>query len=252
MPSSITSPKKTTTESRLSLVNVTYAHEGRKIIHDISLDMAIKRLGIVGRNGSGKSTLARLIAGLIKPTKGALHLNGVDVARKRHAALNEVGILFQNPDHQIIFPTVLEEMSFGLTQLGQTKSQARTNTRTTLQHFNKLHWENTYIYKLSEGQKHLLCLMATVAMQPRMLVLDEPFTGLDIPTKAQLSRYLELYAGNIVHITHNPDDLKGYQQAIWLDEGRIMMKGKCREVTQSYAKHMKECAKNDDITDLSD
>ena len=97
---------------------------GRRILNGISARLSEPRVGIVGRNGSGKTTLARVVAGLIEPNDGEARIGGLDMARDRRAALAAVGIIFQNPDHQIIFPTVLEEVAFGLTQQGHPPREA--------------------------------------------------------------------------------------------------------------------------------
>lgn len=237
--------------SRVQLTSVGFAHDTRVVLDSLSLDLEVTRLGVVGRNGSGKTTLARLLAGLAQPKTGTYLLNGIDVARDRKAALGEVGILFQNPDHQIIFPTVLEEIAFGLTQQGCKTAQAEEAARATLDRFGKSHWHTAYINTLSHGQKHLVCLMAIVAMAPRLLVLDEPFAGLDIPTKAQLRRYLAHYSGNMVHITHDPSDLAGYDRTVWLDRGQIREIGESDSVIAAYEAEMTRAGEADDIADLT-
>lgn len=239
------------TDSRLQLVDVGYAHDGRVTLSGLTLDIGFSRLGIVGRNGSGKSTLARLLAGLVRPRAGTLLINGADLARDRRRALTEVGILFQNPDHQIIFPTVLEEIAFGLSQLGNPKAKAEEMARDTLARFGKSHWHEAYTNTLSQGQKHLVCFMAIVAMSPRLLILDEPFAGLDIPTRAQLARYLDLYQGNLIHITHEPGDLDGCNHVLWLDRGKICQSGPRETVLPAYLDEMRKRGEDDDISDLS-
>ncbi|MFD2813502.1 ATP-binding cassette domain-containing protein [Paracoccus aerius] len=102
---------------------------GRRILHGISAQLSEPRVGIVGRNGSGKTTLARVVAGLIEPNDGEARIGGLDMARDRRAALAAVGIIFQNPDHQIIFPTVLEEVAFGLTQQGHPRARPMPGRR---------------------------------------------------------------------------------------------------------------------------
>ena len=134
-------------------------------------------MAVLGRNGSGKSTLARVMAGLQKPNSGRVRIAAVDVARDRRGALGAVGILFQNPDHQIIFPTVREELSFGLTQMGLPKQQVAERVAQTLAHFGKAAWMDAAVHQLSQGQRQLVCLMAILAMRPRVIVLDEPFAG---------------------------------------------------------------------------
>ncbi|MEE2944649.1 MAG: ABC transporter ATP-binding protein [Pseudomonadota bacterium] len=237
--------------SRIELRDAKFEVEGKAILHGLNLDIAAPRIGIVGRNGSGKSTLARLLVGLVGPSSGEVRINGHDLAKDRRAALSEVGILFQNPEHQIIFPTVIEEIAFGLGQLGQSKAEAEGNAKDILMRFGLSHWENAYIASLSQGQKHLVCLMAIVAMAPKLLILDEPFAGLDIPTKAQLTRYLAHYEGSLVHITHDLADLEGYEQLIWIDQGNVKMTGARDDVIAAYLEAMHALGGDDDLADLS-
>ncbi|OZA18569.1 MAG: cobalt ABC transporter, partial [Rhodobacterales bacterium 17-64-5] len=154
---------------------------GRVILHPLTLDLTERRIGILGRNGSGKTTLLRLIAGLIAPDQGQVLVEGVDPCSDRPAALAALGILFQNPDHQILFPTVEEELSFGLVQQGLPQAQALARAHATLQDEGRAHWARAPVSTLSQGQRHYLCLLAVLLMTPRTILLDEPFAGLDLP-----------------------------------------------------------------------
>ncbi|MFS4437786.1 energy-coupling factor ABC transporter ATP-binding protein [Paracoccaceae bacterium GXU_MW_L88] len=236
--------------SGITLSDLTYAIDEKPILHGLTATLTARRIGIVGRNGSGKSTLARLLAGLIAPSSGTVSLGGIDPAKDRKAALRHVGILFQNPDHQIIFPTVIEEITFGLRQLGKSKAEAEASARQTLESFGKSHWQDAHITALSQGQKHLLCLMAVSAMQPRIILLDEPFTGLDLPTRLQLRRYLARYKGQLVHISHEPEDLSDYDHVLWLEQGRIAQSGPAAAVLAAYVTEMTRQGGEDDLTDL--
>jgi biotin transport system ATP-binding protein len=233
------------------LDGVDYTVEGKPVLRELGFSVSARRLGVIGRNGSGKSTLARLVAGLVVPTKGTCRVNGRDLARDRKSAIAEVGILFQNPDHQLIFPTVLEEMMFGLRQRGQTRTEAEAGAQQALSVFGKAHWADAAVVSLSQGQKHLLCLMAVVAMAPALLILDEPFAGLDAPTRMQLRRYLDLYDGAVLHISHEPADFDGYDRMLWLDQGRIRASGAAGEVLAAYATEMTRLGAEDDISDLA-
>lgn len=239
------------TAVEILLDGVDYTVEGKPVLSGISFSVPARRLGVIGRNGSGKSTFARLVAGLIAPSGGSCRIDGHDLARDRRAAIAQVGILFQNPDHQLIFPTVLEEMMFGLRQRGQTRTEAEAGARRTLAAFGKAHWTDASVVGLSQGQKHLLCLMAVVAMAPRLLVLDEPFAGLDAPTRMQLRRYLDLYRGAVLHISHEPGDFSGYDTMLWLDRGRIRASGAPEAVLAAYGAEMTRLGAEDDISDLA-
>ncbi|MEK9705948.1 MAG: ATP-binding cassette domain-containing protein, partial [Paracoccaceae bacterium] len=94
----------------ISITDVSYQINDTAILSAVSFQSDAKRIAILGRNGSGKSTLSRLICGIDRPNQGEILINDIDVYADRRAALNTVGMIFQNPDHQIIFPTVIEEM----------------------------------------------------------------------------------------------------------------------------------------------
>ena len=206
---------------------------------------------MLGRNGSGKSTLARVIAGLQKPDSGRVRIAGVDVARDRRGALEAVGILFQNPDHQIIFPTVREELAFGLSQSGLTKPQVAQRVARTLAHFGKTDWADAAVHQLSQGQRQLVCLMAILAMQPEVIVLDEPFAGLDIPTAMHLTRVLDAAEAALVHITHDPRTVMGYDHALWIEAGAVVEQGAAPQVAQAYEAAMREVGARDDLADIA-
>lgn len=234
----------------IEVQGITYAIGNRQIIEGIDLRLDAPQTGIIGRNGSGKSTLARLLAGLIEPGAGRVLVDGIEVCRDRRAAIATVGILFQNPEHQIIFPTVEEEIAFGLRQLGRSKAEAREAVVATLARFGKAHWQGATTEALSQGQKHLLCMMAVMAMRPRWLILDEPFAGLDIATRMQLARHLDRCGARIVHISHEPRDLAGYGHVCWLDAGRIRAVGDAALLGQFEAEMIREGAEND-LADLA-
>lgn len=235
----------------VELNDVSYSVGGRVILDRISLDLRARRVGIIGRNGSGKTTLARLICGLVAANSGAVRVNGVDVAKDRRQAISTVGLIFQNPDHQIIFPTVEEEMAFGLQNQGHSKAQARARARAALAAFGKLPWAEASVSVLSQGQRHLVCLMAVMAMAPDVVVLDEPFTGLDIPTSRQLHRQLDRAAPSLIHITHDPESLRAYDRVVWIDQGGVEMDGSPDVVLPKYIETMEQIGRHDVITDLS-
>lgn len=224
---------------------------GRRILHGISAQLSEPRVGIVGRNGSGKTTLARVVAGLIEPNDGEARIGGLDMARDRRAALAAVGIIFQNPDHQIIFPTVLEEVAFGLTQQGHPPREADAEAQAILQRFGKAHWAGAATHSLSQGQKQLLCLMSVLAMRPGVIVMDEPFSGLDIPTRMQLMRYLDGIDAQVVMVTHDPAQLRGFDRILWLEQGRLLADGPPADVLPDFEARMLEWGGMDDLAHLS-
>ncbi len=235
----------------IELDAVDLAIDGKDILRGISLSTDAHRLAILGRNGSGKSTLARVIAGLQAVNRGNVRVDGIDVARDRRGALRAVGILFQNPDHQIIFPTVGEELAFGLGQMGLSKREVDDRVCRTLERFGKAQWHDVAIYQLSQGQRQLVCLMSILAMAPKVIILDEPFAGLDIPTAMHLTRVLDGADAALVHITHDPRMIAGYDHAVWLEAGAVEMQGPASQIGAAFEGAMLQLGECDDLTDLT-
>ena len=218
--------------------NVSLSLNAHKLLNAVTLDIQEQRVGVIGRNGSGKTSFARLLCGLLAPSSGRVRVNGNDLFKHRAAALKTVGILFQNPDHQIIFPTVLEELSFGLTQQGQRKAEAMQNATKILQQFDRLDWAERTIATLSQGQRHLVCLLSVLAMAPPLLVLDEPFAGLDLPTKTYLQNLLYGLDQSVLHITHDLQALGEYERVIWLEKGQVAGDGLPKDIIPAFENAM--------------
>ena len=218
--------------------NVSLSLNARELLKGVSLDIQEQRVGVIGRNGSGKTSFARLLCGLLAPSSGRVRVNGNDLFKHRAAALKTVGILFQNPDHQIIFPTVLEELSFGLTQQGQRKAEAMQNATKILQQFDRLDWAERTIATLSQGQRHLVCLLSVLAMAPPLLVLDEPFAGLDLPTKTYLQNLLYGLDPSVLHIPHDLQALAEYERVIWLEKGQVAGDGLPKNIIPAFENAM--------------
>lgn len=235
----------------ITLEAVTVSREGNRILENLSFTVQERRIAIVGRNGSGKTTLARVLAGLQPCENGQATINGADMARDRKSALRTVGIIFQNPDHQIIFPTVEEEIGFGLQQLGQDKPKATVNTAEILARFGKTAWAKVPTHSLSQGQKQLVCLMSVLAMNPAVILLDEPYSGLDIPTRMQLMRYVDQVDATVIQITHDPATVRNFDRAIWLDDGKIRLDGPVDAVLDAFETQMLTWGEADDLADLT-
>ncbi len=233
----------------LDKTSVTLA--GRVILSDLSLRLTEARIGIIGRNGSGKTTLLRLIAGLIPATSGRITIDGF-APTDRKAILPRLGILFQNPDHQILFPTVGEELAFGLRQMGQSQTQAEAAARDLLAAEGRRHWFDANTHSLSQGQRHYLCLLSVLLMAPRTILLDEPFAGLDLPTQARLARRLSALPQRLITISHDPAAVAQCDRILWLESGRIQADGPAAEILPAFTTAMAQIGERDADTDLAD
>lgn len=231
--------------SGFCLTDVSVQLGGRPVLSGLTLSLAEGRIGILGRNGSGKTTLLRLLAGLIAPTAGSLTLDGIEPWRDRKAALARLGILFQNPDHQILFPTVIEELAFGLRQQGRTEAEARAAALARLAAEGRAHWADAATATLSQGQRHWLCLQAVLLMAPGTILLDEPFAGLDLPSQTRLSRHLAALPQRLITVTHDPASLADADRILWLEGGRIVQDGPPAAVLPAFATAMDRIAAED-------
>jgi biotin transport system ATP-binding protein len=223
---------------------------GRCILPPLTLSLTEGRIGIIGRNGSGKTTLLRLMAGLTPPTSGTVTVHG-ESPDNRRAMLSRIGILFQNPDHQILFPTAAEEIAFGLRQMGQSAPAAIAAARAVLRAEGRSHWADAPTHTLSGGQRHYLCLLAVLAMAPKTILLDEPFAGLDLPTQARLTRRIAALPAQIITISHDPAAVHSAARVIWLDRGAVVRDGPPSDVLPAFIADMNRIGEADADADLS-
>ncbi len=224
--------------SGIRLSDVSYSLDGKQLFDALSLTITERRVALIGRNGSGKSTLSRLICGLVAPDEGSIAVNDIDVLEDRTAAIKTIGLIFQNPDHQIIFPTVEEEIAFGLESLLGNKEEARHRAQTFLGSFGRSDWAERNTFSLSQGQRHLVCLMAVLAMQPSVILLDEPFAGLDLPTTRHLFAWLDALEQQVLLVTHDIDEVDQFDRIIWLEKGAVQADGPPRDVIPAYREAM--------------
>lgn len=223
----------------------------RTVLDGLTLSLTQRRIGILGRNGSGKTTLLRLIAGLIPAAAGSVRVEGIDPYTDRRAALSAIGILFQNPDHQILFPTVEEELAFGLAQQGLTQVEALARANAALQSDARGHWAKAPVTSLSQGQRHYLCLMSILLMAPRTILLDEPLAGLDLPTQARLARRFAALPQRLVTITHDPATVRDCDRVVWLENGRMAADGPPDQVIPAFTAEMARIGASDADTNLA-
>ncbi|WP_417667965.1 energy-coupling factor ABC transporter ATP-binding protein [Roseibium sp.] len=216
------------------LKNVRLDMGGRAVLSDITLSLREDRIGIVGLNGSGKSSLVRLLNGLRQPASGTVRMFGADVTRISKDLPRYVGFVFQNPDHQAIFPTVEEEIAFGLTQLGYEKNPARGMALAFLEEHKCAHLAQKPFAELSEGQKQLICILAVLVMEPRLLVLDEPMSSLDGLAARKIMTKLGTLDQKVIMVSHDLALLTSFDRVIWMEEGRIRMDGPAKAVLKAY------------------
>lgn len=206
----------------IEIEGIRHRVETTTILQEMSLKLGEARIGIIGANGSGKSTFARLLNGLVLPSAGRVRVHGHDTRTAGDAVRALVGFVFQNPDHQIIYPIVEEDVGFGLRNAGLRGDALDCAVTDALARFDLGEKRNQPAHLLSGGEKQLLALAGTLALDPRVLVLDEPTALLDLRNRRKISRILAALPQQVILVTHDLDMLDGFNRVLVFDSGRIV------------------------------
>jgi energy-coupling factor transport system ATP-binding protein len=222
-------------EALLSVSNLTHRYDGgHAALSSVSLAIhAEEFVALIGQNGSGKTTLARHLNGLLKPTAGAVRLRGQDLSGlPLNRVAKQVGYVFQNPDHQIFAATVRDEVAFGLRNFGYAAGEVAARSAAALEAVGLVGLEDADPFLLGKGQRERLAVASLLALRPRVLILDEPTTGLDYGEQRrmmELLRGLHAQGMTIVVITHSPWVVAEYaERGILMQKGRIVFDGALR------------------------
>ena len=233
-------PSEPSSPHSIRLEAVTLVRGSQRVFEGLTLDLQEMRIGLVGDNGAGKSSLFRLISGLDQPQEGRVVVHGCDTQADRRQLSKHVGLMFQNPDDQIIFPTVAEELAFTLTARGQARPAARQRAQAFLEGRGLSAWAQRAIGELSQGQRQQVCLMALQIGEPTTLLLDEPFASLDLPSQARLAAQLQASSQQVILSTHALEHVLDFERVLWLDAGQVRADGPGREVCEAYLAHVRE------------
>ncbi len=183
-----------------------------------------KKVGLIGSNGSGKTTLLHVIMGLLPATGGQVRLFGEEMLKEKDfaRARRRIGFVFQNADDQLFSPTVIEDVAFGPLNLGKTKEQAREIARNTLESLGLAALENRVAYRLSGGEKRMVALATVLAMDPDMLILDEPTTGLDEVTGHRITHLINSIDKTCLIVSHEYEFLSQTTEVFYGMEGGLL------------------------------
>ncbi len=209
------------------------------VLDDINLEIeAGSFVAILGHNGSGKSTLAKHINALLTPTQGKLFVEGLDTSDPENllAIRGKVGMVFQNPDNQIVASVVEEDVAFGPENLGIPPAEIRQRVDAALKMVGMYHMREHAPHLLSGGQKQRVAIAGIIAMMPRCIVLDEATAMLDPEGRRETVETIrtlnEKYGITVVLITHHMDEAAQAQRLIVMSGGHIIDDGPPNEVFQ--------------------
>lgn len=203
-------------------------------LRDVSLSLSEQRIGVIGANGSGKSTFVRMINGLIKPTAGRVTVDGLDTDRDGKAVRRRVGFCFTDPDAQILMPTVVEDLAFGLRGRGLSRDEVTVKVEAALAAYDLLGYRDHPASLLSGGQKQLLALASVLIIEPSVLVLDEPATLLDLANTQRVQRLIAQLPQQVVLVTHHFGLIEDFDRVLVFDAGRVVYDGAPQAAVAHY------------------
>ena len=228
-------------EVPVRLAHVTLRYGDSLALDDVTLEVCRgERVCVLGANGSGKSTLASVICGLLAPDEGDVELAGhavctggvPDLAAYRDAR-RQLGLVFQNPDDQIVTSVVADDVAFGPENLGVPRAQIATRVARELRRVAMEKYAHADPSRLSGGQRQRVCIAGALAMEPAVLVLDEPSSLLDVRGRAAIMRVMGRLAAagaTLVHVTHFMDEALAADRVIVMQHGRVALEGTPDEV----------------------
>ncbi|RCL00866.1 MAG: biotin transport system ATP-binding protein [Candidatus Tokpelaia sp. JSC189] len=205
-------------------------------MNNLNLSLDERRIAVIGANGSGKSTFVRLLNGLLLPTAGRVTVNGLDTRKEGRALRRKVGFVFQNPDNQIVMPTVEEDLSFGIKNLKLDAAEVERRIETTLQHYGLLGLRKQVAHFLSGGQKQSLAICSVLIMEPDTIILDEPTTQLDLRNKRKIIEVINQLPQRIIMTSHDLPLLKNFERVLVFNEGQVVYDGASCKAVDFYEK----------------
>ena len=223
-----------------------HIEETHRALDDINLDIEQGQfIAVLGHNGSGKSTLAKHINALLYPTEGAMVVDGINTSTEEEIwkVRQKAGMVFQNPDNQIICTLVEEEVGFGPENIGVPTDEIWQRVADSLQAVGMYSFRKASPNKLSGGQKQRVAIAGIVAMKPKCIILDEPTAMLDPSGRKEVISVLhelnEKENVTIILITHYMEEVIDADRVFVMDAGKIMMEGTPRQIF-SNVEHLKE------------
>lgn len=197
----------------------------RQILCPLSVDLAERRIAIIGANGSGKSTLLRLLNGLTLPSSGRVEVNGADTRTQGAAVRRQVGFVFTDPLHQLVMSTPADDIELSLRRRIRGRDERRREALALLAARGLREVADSSIYDLSGGERQLVSLTTVLAVQPRIVVADEPTTLLDLRNRGRVVSALMALEQQLVVATHDLDFAALAERLIVVDEGRVVHDG---------------------------
>lgn len=222
----------------IQLTGVTYAYEdGAPAVNQVSLEITKgEYLAVVGKNGSGKSTLAKLINGLLLPDEGEVRVFGLSTREegRMRDIRRQVGMVFQNPDNQIVASIVEEDVAFGPENLGIPPAEIRQRVQEALRAVGMWEYRRRAPHMLSGGQRQRVAIAGILAMEPAIIVFDESTSMLDPKGREDITAIMEMLNRErgitVIHITHSMEEAMMADRVLVMESGKNLMLMKPEEI----------------------
>ncbi|AQP44110.1 energy-coupling factor ABC transporter ATP-binding protein [Tessaracoccus flavus] len=206
----------------------------RALLTDVTLDLPEHRIAVIGANGSGKSTLLRLLNGLRAPTSGTVSVDGLSTVEQASLVRRRVGFVFTDPLAQLLMSTPIEDIELSLRGTVRNRAERARRAQALLDERGLGHLAHQSIYDLSGGERQLVALTSVLAVDPAVLVADEPTTLLDLRNKRALRQVFAGLAQQIIYSTHDLDVAADADRVLVVHDGRIVADGAPDEAIAQY------------------
>ena len=212
------------------------------VLDETSLLVSESRVAFIGPNGAGKSTLARLVNGLVTASTGAVHVDGVDVARRGREVRRRVAFTFTDPHAQLVMPTVAEDVALSLRARRPDRRARDAAVGEVLEQHGLAGLADRSVHALSGGQAQLLALASVLATGPDVLVADEPTTLLDLAASRRVGDLLMGLPQQVLLVTHDLELAGRCDRALLVDGGRVVADGPAADVVHHYRARVAACS----------
>ena len=210
----------------------------RVLLADVTAELAEHRIAVVGPNGSGKSTLLKLINGLMTPTRGSVTVQGIDVASAPRRVRRSVGFIFTDPAAQLVMSTPVDDVGLSLRRTIKNRAERRERAAALLAERGLTHVLDQSIHDLSGGERQLVSLTSVLAVEPEIIVADEPTTLLDLRNRNLLRRTFASLPQQMIISTHDLELAATCERVLVVEDGRIVDDGTAATVLPRYRERM--------------
>jgi energy-coupling factor transport system ATP-binding protein len=234
-----------------------YVDNGPMCVNNMNLDIEEGSfVGIIGQNGAGKSTLMKNLTGLLRPTRGSIYLKGEDIAETPVAEISNIlGYVLQNPDRQMFADTVREEIAFGPVNQGVPEEEVEKRIDYILESIGITHMADEYPPALSKGDRAKVVIGSVLAMEPQIIILDEPTGGQDYIGRYQIMDIAKKFherGHTVIVVTHSMALVAEYcERIVVLCNAEILLQGTCKEVFSQPEVLAKTFIRPPQITELA-